>query len=196
MAGFALFHHCLVQRPPRAERRADDASSDDVEHVALVDVPLASVAALGEAVEGVGHLVRLDLGEVAEHTEVDAEERDGRAVEEPHRPKHRPVAAEAQGKIGVFGPSFGGQVVQVECNCVGGGHPDFVTAIGEPVGGLARQRRGDPPLVMGDDDDRGHATPLTRAWTRNSRLPSAPVIGEEGPCHDFAALCHEGPISI
>ena len=102
--------HGLVERPPRAGRHVTDRIGDDREHHPLLDLVLAGAVALERAAQGAG----LDLGEVAELADVDAEDVGGRAAEQLHRPQHRAVATEADGQVGLARRARIGQVVEVE----------------------------------------------------------------------------------
>ena len=97
VAGLALLDHGLVQRPPRPLRLLADRIGRHEEHHALLDLEVTRVV----AVEGGEQRTRLDLGEVAELPDVDAQDVRGAAPQHLDRAQHGAVAAQADGEVGL-----------------------------------------------------------------------------------------------
>ena len=90
------------------------------EHQPFVEVPSVRLGPLlaEHDDERVDQFGRLDLGEVTELAEVDAEERDGRPVEGADGAQHRAVAAEADNDVGLGEWPFVGVVCEIELGAV------------------------------------------------------------------------------
>ena len=146
--------------------------------------------------EGIDQLTGFDLGEIAELSEVDAEQWHRRAVEGTDGAQHRAVSAEAHDDLGVGQRPFVGVVRQVELGAVVGHQPTVVAAGGEPGHRLLDEGDDIGPFVMGDDRHLRHRRVPVVAWTRNSRLPSPPWIGDSiQPCTRHPARTRVSSIS-
>ena len=182
------------QRPAR--RPAD--STRDREHHPLRD----RVVAREQAVERGVELVGLDLGEVAELADVDAEDGDAGLVDELDRAQHRAVAAEADHQVEPVGERarVDREVREPDAVSLGSGTRTSTPCSASQSRGVparARPRLG--PLVVRDEPDAAARSPARpgprstaaasstpvvdgarrrRAWTRNSTLPSAPLSGD------------------
>ena len=173
---------CFSTTASLSARHAPDVepATRDLEHHPFVEVPRAGLAAGDEPFERLGDLRRLDLGEVAEHADVDAEQRDRRAVEDAHGAQHRAVAAEADDEVGLADRPLGRQVGEPEGGGVLG-HDPRRSARARPTtrrsSGRAWRRRRAAWWATTATAVIGGACAV-RAWTRNSRLPSPPRIGE------------------
>ena len=77
-------------------------------------------------------LVGLDLGQVAQPAEVDAEQRNRRTVEQADCAQHRAVASEAQHQVGGGGRILAGQLGKVELGGVGVRNPCRVAVLAQP----------------------------------------------------------------
>ena len=82
----------------------------NVEHHPLVEVPAPGARGRRRSAPARRSGRRLDLGQVAEHADVDAEQRHRRAVEQLHGAQHRAVAAEADDQVGVGRRALADQV--------------------------------------------------------------------------------------
>ena len=126
----------------------------------------------------------LHLGEIAEGSEVHAQHRHARTFEKVHGAQHGSVAAEAHCQPSCCRMLGRRQRIKSRRRSVGGSEPRPVPVRREPIGHAASHRRHLAALVMGDEQHRvrrGHGVhPVGSvvACTRNSRLPSVPVIGE------------------
>ena len=118
----------------------DAAGHRDLQHHPLVEVPAPGLGAGDEALQRRAQPGRFDLGEVAEHADVDAEERHGRAVEQAHGAQHRAVAAEADDEVGLVERLLADEVTEPELGGVVGDHPRLVAALDEPGDGVAGER--------------------------------------------------------
>ena len=136
MARLGLLDDGLVQRTkaPSVEEGALRPDGDG-EHHAVFD----PVVAREEALERRRHRVRLDLGEVAEQADVDAEDRHLCLLHEVDGAQHRAVAAEADREHDVLGELLVGhrEVEEVDGLGVAERHAHLVASLVQPLHGLA-----------------------------------------------------------
>jgi hypothetical protein len=92
----SLLHDGFVQGASH-----EDAVHRHVEHHAPVELPSARFRTGHEPVECLAEPIGLDLREVAERAEVDAEDRHRRSLEQSHGAQHRAVATEAEHQVGL-----------------------------------------------------------------------------------------------
>ena len=199
MAAALLLEHRLVEREPRAAHAGPSRLDVDREHHALRDLEVAGEQTRHRRFE----LVGLDLGEVAELADVDAEDRHRRRVHEVDRAQHRAVAAERDDEIEPVGEARRRRPRVVEPGRVrlGVGHAHLdAAARNQPAAAraqLVREPRGrDAARARPLASARAHAATRARrrrrasiaaastvaaaraACAKNSTLPSAPRSGD------------------
>ena len=151
------------------------------EHHALRHVEVAGQQPRQRRLE----LVGLDLGEVAELADVDAEDRHRRRVHEIDRVEHRAVAAERDHEVETVGESLGRDAELAEPARLGFGlgNAHLDTALGEPAGRRARELVRDAAVAMRDQPDRARrrrahtSAPSCAAATTRSMSASSTTAG-------------------
>ena len=169
--GFSLLEHTLVQRSPLSGGAAVGASTPDATRRRASSAPRsASPPPRGRrtTLERGDQCRRLDLGEVAEQPDVDADDRHRRAVEQLDRAQHRAVAAEADGQSAdAGGRSLARSASSERRRRLRGPSTVDARARRSHVAGGLRQRRRLRRVVVRDEQDR--STSRMRIRTRPSR---------------------------
>ena len=144
---FSAVHDSIVSSPRRCRV--------GVQHHPLLDPPLAGFRPGGPALQRRGQRRRLDLGEIAEQTDVDADDRHPRPAEHLDGAQHRAVAAEAEGQPGRFGVrSLTRSASPAARRRRRSSRPSDRAR--QPGRRLPSQRGGLDPLVVGDQQHIGH----------------------------------------
>src|SRR5581483_412430 len=134
--------------------------------------------------------VGVDLHQVPEVPDVDAQDGNTRPAHQRHRAQHRAVAAHAEGEVEPLGEAITPERPLVEScpRCILRGDAWRVAAAGQPLDRLAGEAVRLGTGVVGDDGNGRHQPPTSvawpssarclRAWSKNSVFPSAPRSGE------------------
>ena len=195
VAGLLLLEHAFVQRPPasarRRRRRARRTTTSTIIRRSICQSPASASGPATNRSSAAVMRLRLDLGEVAEQADVHADDRDRRAVEQLDGAQHRAVAAEAERELGacrriVFGGEVGAGRARrrPRASSTARARAGAATMPQRAPAPRPRFARGGPRAAPGScvDLSRVGADASCRvgcvACTRNSRLPSPPVIGE------------------